>query len=56
MKAKDKKAGGRPTEVKGRVVPKYVTLDQPTIDKATALGKGNLSAGLRDAVRRVRVK
>lgn len=32
-----------------------VTLDQATVDKARALGEGNLSRGVRMAVRKVRL-
>ena len=32
-------------------VPKTVYLDQETIDNATALGDGNFSKGLREAVK-----
>lgn len=41
---------GRPVEIDARRV--NVTLDDETIERAKALGGGNLSAGLREAVRR----
>lgn len=41
---------GRPVEIDARRV--NVTLDDETIERAKALGDGNLSAGLREAVRR----
>lgn len=41
---------GRPVEIDARRV--NVTLDDETIKRAKALGGGNLSAGLREAVRR----
>lgn len=41
---------GRPALESGRRV--NVTLDEATIELAQQLGNGNLSAGLREAVRR----
>lgn len=43
------RAPGRPVEIDARRV--NVTLDEATIAQAKALGAGNLSAGLREAVR-----
>ncbi len=43
---------GRPTEIDARRV--NVTLDEVTIEQAKKIGGGNLSAGLREAVRIVR--
>lgn len=43
------KTAGRPVTLDGAQVKK-VMLDQPTIEAATKIGKGNLSAGLREAV------
>lgn len=43
-------ATGRPVTVDARRV--NVTLDDETIERAKALGGGNLSAGIREAVRR----
>lgn len=46
---------GRPTEIDGPTKKYSVTLDNATTEKAKRLGRGNLSAGLRDAVRRARI-
>jgi hypothetical protein len=43
------RAPGRPVEIDARRV--NVTLDDGTIEQAKAFGDGNLSAGLREAVR-----
>lgn len=40
---------GRPVEIDARRV--NVTLDEATIEQAKEIGGGNLSAGLREAVR-----
>jgi hypothetical protein len=37
-----------------KMLEKKVHLDVTTVERATAIGEGNLSAGLREAVRRVR--
>lgn len=44
---------GRKTEDNASAVKRrQVTLDQSTIDTLTALGRGNLSLGIREAARR----
>ena len=45
-----KRPAHRPVTIDARRV--NVTLDDETIERAKALGGGNLSAGLREAVRR----
>lgn len=47
-------ATGRPVTIDARRV--NVTLDEATIERAKALGAGNLSAGLREAVRTAQVR
>lgn len=54
MKARKANPVGRPPIAKGGAVRKLVTLDPDTIAKAKKLGDGKLSAGLREAVRRVK--
>ena len=42
--------------LRGKTVKKYlVSLDPLTVERARILGFGNLSGGLREAVRRVRL-
>lgn len=55
-KKEETRGPGRPTEVEGRVVKKYVTLDPATIKTLEKLGRGNLSAGIREAARQLRGK
>lgn len=56
--AKSKRGGkrenaGRPTPDKAQSLKrKTVMLDDATVDKATGIGEGNLSAGIRIAVKR----
>ena len=47
---------GRPTETNRPTRKIYLTLDDATIEKARATGGDNVSAGVREAVRRVKVK
>lgn len=54
MKDHKAKTIGRPPIAKGGAIRKLVTLDPDTISKAKKLGAGKLSAGLREAVRRVK--
>lgn len=52
---KDEKRMGRPTEIKDKTSPRTLSLDDATIDKARRIGGGNVSAGVREAVRRARI-
>jgi hypothetical protein len=46
---------GRPTTAgTGATSPRQVTLDDGTVSTLRALGDGNLSAGIREAARRLR--
>lgn len=49
-----RKGAGRPPLTDQAMERRNVMLDRATIAKAEKIGKGNLSAGLREAVRRYR--
>lgn len=51
-----KRKPGRPALQKGLAKRVLVTLDDETINKAKRIGEKNLSAGVREAVRRYRLK
>lgn len=55
-KAKEQRTVGRPTEINRPTRKVYLTLDDQTIEKAKAIGEGNVSAGVRKAVAGKRVK